>query len=98
MIEFIFHFSSLRQFTLTLWNPIPGRSNQTQQQILFKASLPALGLNSYYFEKKTEVQNTKSNMKITQNEACLLQNQVREQEDFSIYSSKSISVSASSNP
>jgi hypothetical protein len=67
-----------------------------QQQIIFKANLPALGFNTYYFEKKSmfypqvlkrtfsfpyiasEERNTKSTIEITQNEACLLQNQVRQ--------------------
>jgi hypothetical protein len=31
---------------------IPGRTSVTQKQIIFKASLPALGFNTYYFEKK----------------------------------------------
>ncbi len=33
---------------------IPGRTSLTQKQIIFKASLPALGFNTYYFEKKGE--------------------------------------------
>ncbi|CAF4980361.1 unnamed protein product [Rotaria sp. Silwood1] len=46
---------------------IPGRANVAQNQtIVFKASLPALG---------DEKQNVKSKIKITKNEACLLQNQ-----------------------
>ncbi|CAF3637750.1 unnamed protein product [Rotaria sp. Silwood1] len=31
---------------------IPGRTSITQKQIIFKASLPALGFSTYYFEKK----------------------------------------------
>lgn len=31
---------------------IPGRTSVTQKQIIFKASLPALGFNTYFFEKK----------------------------------------------
>jgi hypothetical protein len=27
----------------------------TKKQIIFKASLPALGFNTYYFEKKGEI-------------------------------------------
>lgn len=34
---------------------IPGRSNVAQNQtIIFKANLPALGFNTYYFEKKSQ--------------------------------------------
>ncbi len=75
---------------------IPGRTSMAQQQIIFKANLPALGFNTYYFEKKSmfyprvlkrtfsfpylasKERNTKSTIEITQNEACLLQNQVRQ--------------------
>ncbi len=32
---------------------IPGRTSMAQQQIIFKANLPALGFNTYYFEKKS---------------------------------------------
>lgn len=31
---------------------IPGRTSSAQKQIIFKASLPSLGFNTYYFEKK----------------------------------------------
>jgi len=31
---------------------IPGRTSAAQKQIIFKANLPALGFNTYYFEKK----------------------------------------------
>ncbi len=34
---------------------IPGRTSMTQKQIIFKANLPALGFNTYYFEKKCEL-------------------------------------------
>ncbi len=34
---------------------IPGRTSMTQKQIIFKANLPALGFNTYYFEKKGEI-------------------------------------------
>ncbi|CAF4709512.1 unnamed protein product [Rotaria sp. Silwood1] len=57
---------------------IPGRTSVTQKQIIFKASLPALGFNSYYFEKKPEEEEEKykqSKVKITHNEECVLQNQ-----------------------
>ncbi|CAF4346940.1 unnamed protein product, partial [Adineta steineri] len=33
---------------------IPGRTSLTQKQIIFKVTLPALGFNTYYFEKKRE--------------------------------------------
>jgi lysosomal alpha-mannosidase len=54
---------------------IPGRANVTQNQmIIFKSNLPALGFNTYYFEKKTE-QTVQSKVKVTENDACVLQNQ-----------------------
>ncbi|CAF1441892.1 unnamed protein product, partial [Rotaria sordida] len=55
---------------------IPGRTSVTQKQIVFKASLPALGFNTYYFEKKPEEkQNNQFKVKITHNEECVIQNQ-----------------------
>ncbi len=32
---------------------IPGRNTTQNQTIIFKANLPALGFNTYYFEKKS---------------------------------------------
>ncbi|CAF0732780.1 unnamed protein product [Adineta ricciae] len=56
---------------------IPGRTSLTQKQIIFKVALPALGFSTYYFEKKPDQRQTKekSTVKITHNEACILQNQ-----------------------
>ncbi|CAF1497023.1 unnamed protein product, partial [Adineta steineri] len=55
---------------------IPGRTSLTQKQIIFKVTLPALGFNTYYFEKKPDQEkNEKSSVKITHNEECTLKNQ-----------------------
>ncbi|CAF4737494.1 unnamed protein product [Rotaria sp. Silwood1] len=54
---------------------IPGRTSITQKQIIFKASLPALGFSTYYFEKKHGEEQKQSKINITYNEACVLQNQ-----------------------
>ncbi|CAF3324143.1 unnamed protein product [Rotaria socialis] len=55
---------------------IPGRTSITQKQIIFKASLPALGFNTYYFETKPDsVTSGESKIKITHNEECVLRNQ-----------------------
>ena len=59
---------------------IPGRANVTQNQtIVFTANLPAFGFNTYYFEKRSQLRTAESKVKMTQNDACLLQNQVRQQ-------------------
>ncbi|UJR26763.1 hypothetical protein I4U23_008078 [Adineta vaga] len=83
---------------------IPGRTSLTQKQIIFKASLPALGFATYYFEKKPDQKmNEKSTVKITHNEECVLQNKhVRVDFDDQgnlhqiVNSDKSIGVSFSS--
>ncbi|CAF1424428.1 unnamed protein product [Rotaria magnacalcarata] len=55
---------------------IPGRTSSAQYQYLFQASLPALGYNTYYFEAKADGIKTEHNkVKITQNQACTLQNE-----------------------
>ncbi|UJR12010.1 hypothetical protein I4U23_016188 [Adineta vaga] len=63
---------------LPISNPtknIPGRISSTQNQYIFKASLPALGFNTYYFEAKDQVVETKKVITTT-NEACILQNEL----------------------
>ncbi len=34
---------------------IPGRMSIAQKQLLFKATLPALGFNTYYFQVKSKL-------------------------------------------
>jgi len=70
--------------------------------LIFKASLPALGFNTYFFEAKSKiffiqslndkmtnsfffVANEKSKVKITQNDECILQNQVKQQNKHVTY-------------
>ena len=62
---------------------IPGRTSSAQYEIVFRANLPALGFNTYYFEVKNSGLNlidtlmeTKSSIKVTHNQACILQNEV----------------------
>lgn len=58
---------------------IPGRTSSAKNEILFQAALPALGFNTYYFQvkSKTDVRRKrKSPIRVTRNEACILQNQV----------------------
>jgi hypothetical protein len=53
--------------------------------LIFKANLPALGFNTYFFEVKSiSIQYKEANkeiekpkIKITENDECILQNQVR---------------------
>jgi len=33
---------------------IPGRTSSAQYELLFQASIPALGFNTYYFEGKSK--------------------------------------------
>lgn len=55
---------------------IPGRdANAQNETIVFKANLPALGFNTYFFEKKTH-EESRENLLITHNDECVLQNQV----------------------
>ncbi|CAF1158677.1 unnamed protein product [Adineta steineri] len=55
---------------------IPGRMSSAQNQYVFRASLPALGYNTYYFEAKTDTNKIKHKEAITTtNEACILQNE-----------------------
>ncbi|CAF0848481.1 unnamed protein product [Adineta ricciae] len=54
---------------------IPGRTSTANNDLVFRASLPALGFNTYYFEAKTEEEPAKAQVKITHNEECILQNQ-----------------------
>jgi hypothetical protein len=67
---------------------------------MFKISLPALGFNTYFFEAKSInffililndktrnncLANEKSKIKITENDACILQNQVRQLNTHATY-------------
>jgi hypothetical protein len=52
---------------------IPGRMSMAKKEIVFKTMLPALGLNTYYFRMATK----ETKLKITHNEICTLENQVR---------------------
>ncbi|CAF3419135.1 unnamed protein product [Rotaria sp. Silwood1] len=54
---------------------IPGRTSTATSEILFRASLPALGFNTYFFEAKTDEKHEKPKIKITKNDECILQNQ-----------------------
>ncbi len=80
---------------------IPGRNSTATNQLIFNASLPALGFNTYFFEAKSNIffilpfftreneklflANQESKVKITQNDACILQNQVRQQNEYVTY-------------
>ncbi|CAF4070475.1 unnamed protein product, partial [Rotaria sordida] len=54
---------------------IPGRASTATNQLIFRASLPALGFNTYFFEAKTDEKHEKPKIKITKNDECILQNQ-----------------------
>ncbi len=54
---------------------IPGRMSIAKKEIVFKTILPALGFNTYYFQMS--IKETKPNIKVTHNEICTLENQVR---------------------
>jgi hypothetical protein len=54
---------------------IPGRISIAKKEIVFKTILPALGFNTYYFQMS--IKETKPNIKVTHNEICTLENQVR---------------------
>ncbi|CAF1668432.1 unnamed protein product [Rotaria magnacalcarata] len=54
---------------------IPGRAGTATSQLIFRANLPALGFNTYFFEAKTLAKREKSKVKITPNDECILQNQ-----------------------
>lgn len=49
--------------------------SSAQNEYIFKASLPALGYSTYYFQAKT---NSESDIKITVNEECVLENEVQQ--------------------
>ncbi len=55
---------------------IPGRTSSAQYEIIFRASLPALGFNTYYFEVENMIMKTKSPIRVTSNEDCILENKV----------------------
>ncbi|CAF3717623.1 unnamed protein product [Rotaria socialis] len=55
---------------------IPGRTSSAQYELLFGTQIPALGFNTYYFEAKADATiEEKSTIRVTQNEACVLQNE-----------------------
>ncbi|CAF1300509.1 unnamed protein product [Adineta steineri] len=54
---------------------IPGRTSTATNDLIFRASLPALGFNTYFFEAKTNEKREESTVKITHNDECILQNQ-----------------------
>jgi hypothetical protein len=55
---------------------IPGRTSSAQYEILFRASLPALGFSTYYFEVQHMIMKSKFPIRMTFNEACILENKV----------------------
>ena len=57
----------------------PGRISSAQNQLLFKATLPALGFNTYYFQSKEALSVNLSQTRTAQNtdqENCTLENAV----------------------
>ncbi|CAF3722766.1 unnamed protein product [Rotaria sordida] len=59
---------------------IPGRKSFAMNQLIFKAILPALGFNTYYFEVKnntllTNKINDEQEIIITKDDKCILQNE-----------------------
>ncbi len=59
---------------------IPGRMSMAKKEIVFKAMLPALGFNTYYFQIKSlfsSKKESKPKLKATHNEICTLENEVR---------------------
>jgi hypothetical protein len=71
---------------------IPGRMSMAKNQLVFKSMLPPLGFNTYYFQIKslfsfsksfillfffTAIKETKPKVKVTHNEICTLENEVR---------------------
>ncbi len=55
---------------------IPGRTSSAGNELLFRTTIPALGFNTYYFQAKSKAEEKKSTIRVTQNDACILQNQV----------------------
>lgn len=55
---------------------IPGRTSSAQYEILFRASLPALGFSTYYFEVQHSRMKSQLPIRMTSNEACILENKV----------------------
>jgi hypothetical protein len=53
---------------------VPGRMSIAKKEIVFKAILPALGFNTYYF--RMAIKETKPKLKVTHNEICTLENEV----------------------
>ncbi len=59
---------------------IPGRMSMAKKEIVFKAMLPALGFNTYYFQIKSlssSKKERKPKIQVTHNEICTLENEVR---------------------
>ena len=59
---------------------IPGRTSTAKNEIVFKTMLPALGFNTYYFQIKSlfiHIDINDRKPKVTHNEICTLENQVR---------------------
>ncbi|UJR22329.1 hypothetical protein I4U23_025391 [Adineta vaga] len=54
---------------------IPGRKSFATNQLVFKVILPALGFNTYYFEVKAGESNEQTEITITKNDQCVLQNE-----------------------
>ncbi len=57
---------------------IPGRMNMAKKEIVFKAMLPALGFNTYYFQMKS-LSPSKKEIQVTRDETCTLENEVTNQ-------------------
>ena len=57
---------------------IPGRTSAATNELLFSATLPALGFSTFYFEAASDdVRAKDESIRVTKNEACTLQNQVK---------------------
>jgi lysosomal alpha-mannosidase len=54
---------------------IPGRNGTATNQLVFRASLPALGFSTYFFEVKPGEEQEEPKVKITENDECILLNQ-----------------------
>ena len=52
--------------------------SSAENQYLFEVTLPALGYNTYYFQAKDQqAPGEKKNIITTENQACILQNEVQ---------------------
>ncbi|CAF0769192.1 unnamed protein product [Adineta ricciae] len=54
---------------------IPGRKSFATNQLVFKVLLPALGFNTYYFEVKTGEIDEQTDVSISENDQCVLENE-----------------------